>query len=164
MEPAQQGALVGGAIAIVGSAIAVYSGHLALRRRRNRDGLRDGTGDFLAACDQLWRAECAVRVAVFTMTYVDIGDSAGRNARALAEDDRLLAFEDRGEASWKAGRARATIALLAPGLAGDADSFYAACGIAHGVASDGPLPTQQEAERHQFARDTFLRSTRASVR
>lgn len=163
MEP-MEAALAGGAVAIVGTAVSVYGAHIAAGRRRNRDDLRNGASDFLAACDQLWRAGCAIRLAVFKMTYVDSRDRASGEVTARADYDRLRAFEEHGEASWKARRARDTITLLAPTLQHDADGLYASCDLGQGVPQDGPLPSQPETERRQSARDAFMRSAGMPLR
>lgn len=149
---------LGGFIGIAGSLATIRAGRKSAILQARRDELRTACTELLTACDDLWAADERVHLAVFTMMNSERRTDVGRVEREAANNDRVAAFSVHAEANARARRARDVITLVSPALDMEARAMLEASGYT--ADSDNPLPTDEQRNRRDSARASFVTAAR----
>ncbi len=152
--------LSGGVVAIAAGLVVAMFNRRTTRKDRDAEQVRRAAAELLSASTELWSAEQAVHMAVFTMVNVDRRSDAGKEERAAANEARLSAMAAHSAALKRAQSAANDLWLVSPELKGAADALIAACHMAR----PDPLPTPEEREQFDSARVKLVEAVRGGLK
>lgn len=154
-------ALAGGLVGVGGTVAVAMMNHKAAREDRLRQRVEDLAGELLSTCDELWRQEQGVAVAVFSLMNAEGWNTPDPDVVKAYDDQWRETMRAANAATARARDIAGVLSLIRPDLEPAATAYIDAC--QYRAERWRPTPTREQRQKRDDARAAFLASARAAL-